>query len=1230
MILLSIGSIITTLTVRKAQNSNELLRSEAAQLQKNLNEREVVISSFIQDSTKFEEAKSYHVDGAKALNFINSHGKFGINIFTYENNNLLFWSTVDLLPPKNLSSIRDGVSLLHLPSGYYECVKRTDGNFTVLVLITIKKQYSIQNEYLKNEIDPELSPSGLIEIASFNDSNETIKSINSVDDKYLFSVKLHNLHEANFYNSMELWLWVFGLLFFCLFVNSFCNYLARSGRFVLAILVLVTFIVAFRWSDLEYGWINREYDLLIFNPQIYAQSYLFPSLGDLLLNALVLTWFIKFVYNHRDKIQTENTKSSVIISQLIHLLLLILFGTFAYLIDDVFFGLIYNSKIAFDINIVNLNWVSWVCVLLICLAWTNIYAIGVIFIRITYKFPLSNWKRLLVFLSAVAVYTIFKLFTSFTAFYLIYAVIAFLIAYNIYIKTNKFSMVAFVSALFCMAFITSVKYTKFTDIRERTYRGSIAQRLETSINLQLVNAINVLEVGVISDKLISDYYNDPESFSTEVMQNHIVKKYLDGFIGNFEINLHNYGKNELILGDQTVVPLSYYRDLVLSGALKTPESNYFYKVNDTFGYQNYFGIIPIFNGNSMIGTFVLDLKTQPYNYNVKFPDVLSDGKISKDSDYDQYSFAFYNHGKLISQSGKYTYDLVNDDFKSEVGKITYNNEKDNGINHLIYAPTASKVIVISKDKLDYVTRIAALSFFFLVFIIYSAIVFVLIWGIKNFEDSSFNWFNINKYLMINANQILYKTRIQVSIIFVVVATLTVVGWTTFYYISKEYRIQQFDEIQNKIRKIQVSFENQVSKEGLRVTGQTTADFDQFADVNGVFLNLYSSEGDLIMTSLPRMFDSGLQIRKMDAVAFTYLSKLQRSEFINDQSMIGDFQYATAFVPIKNVNEQTVAYLGSPFFSNKQDYDNKVNLFINTLVNIYALVFVVIGILAVFLANQITNPLTFIQQSIRKTKLGRRNEPIQWSRHDEIGSLIKEYNKMIAALEVSAKKLAKSERENAWREMAKQVAHEIKNPLTPLKLGVQLLERSWKEKDVNFEKKFENFNKSFIEQIDSLAKIASEFSSFAKMPDTKLEHIELIPIVEKASDVYNQSENAEINIVNRLGYNPTVLGDKDQFLRMFNNLFKNAIEAGSDAKSVVINVLIHESDHSILLSISDNGRGINEEERDLIFAPNFTTKSSGTGLGLAFVKQAIENAGGEIYFTSGLGKGTTFYLSFPAI
>ncbi|RYE55021.1 MAG: HAMP domain-containing histidine kinase, partial [Sphingobacteriales bacterium] len=717
--------------------------------------------------------------------------------------------------------------------------------------------------------------------------------------------------------------------------------------------------------------------------------------------------------------------------------------------------------------------------------------------------------------------------------------------------------------------------------------------------------------------------------STIELRKNIEKSYLERYLPKFEYAIHEYNYLDSSITGQSVLPLSYFKRLVQSGSVKAPESDYFYRLNDTFGYQSYFGIIPVKEDNRILGTLVIELKSQPYDYKGQLPEILVDRSIKSDQDYSSYSIAFYKNGKLESQSGKYTYKLSGSEFASSPGKKLHFFEDSLNYTHLVYSSDASKFIVVSKEEVSDIVRLATLSFFFLVFIIFSITLYTLIWLLKNIDESWGGWFNINRSLMINANKILYKTRIQFSIVLSVVATLLIVGWVTYFYIRKEYSDQQQDFIKEKVRKVQQSYEKRILGIGIPTrSDRSVNDFNQFADINATYLNLFDVNGKLLYTSLPKIYDLGIISPRLGSKAFIHLSMLQGSEFINPKERIGSFVYSSAYAPIRNAQNHTIAYIGVPYYANEADYENKIGVFINTLINIYALVFVAIGILAVFLANQITSPLTFIQESIKKTKLGQRNQPIVWSRHDEIGSLIKEYNKMISALEESAIKLARSERESAWREMAKQVAHEIKNPLTPLKLGVQLLEKSWKEKDPNFEKKFERFNKSFIEQIDSLSTIASEFSNFAKMPDTKLEKLHLLPIIQQARDVFTNTEDAEIHILNNAAVQVDVLGDKDQLLRTFNNLFKNAIEAAKPGQKCIITVKIFTNREAVFIEVADNGKGIEESLKSKIFVPNFTTKSSGTGLGLAFVKQAVENAGGSVEFKSQDNDGATFYLSFP--
>ncbi|MET0573802.1 MAG: HAMP domain-containing sensor histidine kinase [Pedobacter agri] len=1220
--------IVTSISLSRFTTKNELLERDAKEVQQNLLVKERDVAAFLASKSEVKKAKELHVNPKEAIEFLDVYRKVkGINLLTFQNNQLKFWSTyrVTDIDPR---TIKEGSSVLFFSNGWYEVIKSTQGDFSLIFLISIQSQYPFkETKYFKNDLDPLLSSSQLLTLASFTDKD--VYSIKSIENKFLFGLKVKPGYVDDYYSVIQLWLFIAGMLSICMFFNSLSSLIARKGHIVWGTLLLLVFFLSFRLSDLYFGWFNHRFPLDLFDPRIYSESFLMPSLGDFLLNVFTLTWLLLFMYNHKEQYKFGNwIRKSKVLGIIIHGLFLGLIGTIAYFSDEVFFGLIYNSKINFEIiNILKLSGTSWVSIVILCLVWFQIYLITVISATVSKQLNVTNKERLVIFLVGFAAIFIYRLATDFTAFFIVFTLILFIVCRSVYDEKAKFSVGLFAIVFFCLAFNTSIKYIKYKDITERSLREPLARKVQSSEDPNAIVALGSLEGQLLKDEFLIRYFNQNGKSNYAVLKNHI-KNYLDGYLSRYDYQIYPYDKSGLDISNPNGQPFKKYKGLVESGSVKIDGANYFYQVNNTFGYQDYFGIISVVNKGNLLGSLVIELRSKPYNYNNRLPDLLGDQKLIRDEDFRGYSIALYSNNKLLNQSGNYTYPLDGHIFKGKKDDFVTSSDAVQDYSHLVYKPTNSKMVVISKQKVDYVERLAALSFFFLVFIIFSLVLYGLIWLIKNLDDERVGWFSINRSLMINANKILYKTRIQLSIVLSVVATLLIVGWVTYYYMDREYRGQQTASIKDKIRKVQQNYEKQVFSNGIINDEDAVADFNNFADINNADLNLYDTQGNLLMTTYPKLYSSKVIGRKMGPLAYAYLDKLKRSEYINPFEKIGSLTYAAAYAPIRNAQNKTIAYIGLPNYSNEEEYSDKIALFVSNLINIYALVFVAVGVLAVFLANQITSPLTFIQESISRTRIGQRNEPIVWRRHDEIGSLIKEYNSMIAALEASAVKLARSERESAWREMAKQVAHEIKNPLTPLKLGVQLLEKSWKENDPNFENKFNKFSKSFIEQIESLSKIASEFSNFARMPDTNLEKLDVMPVIEQARQVYKNSDNVEINVLNKSDRYVRILADHDQLLRTFNNLFKNAIEAIDDESHCCITAVIYNDEANAYIEIKDNGKGIPAMLHDKIFVPNFTTKSSGTGLGLAFVKQAVENAGGTITFTSVIDLGTTFYLTFP--
>jgi nitrogen fixation/metabolism regulation signal transduction histidine kinase len=284
------------------------------------------------------------------------------------------------------------------------------------------------------------------------------------------------------------------------------------------------------------------------------------------------------------------------------------------------------------------------------------------------------------------------------------------------------------------------------------------------------------------------------------------------------------------------------------------------------------------------------------------------------------------------------------------------------------------------------------------------------------------------------------------------------------------------------------------------------------------------------------------------------------------------------------------------------------------------------VISLLISNWLTAPLRLLSQKVATLKFGIENQKIAYDGNDEIGTIVKAYNLKLEELEEAALQLAKSERESAWREMAKQVAHEIKNPLTPMKLGIQHLLRSYDPTNDDSKERLERVLNSVIEQIDGLTHIANEFSNFAKMPEPQKETVDLLSVIKNTVTLFEIEDDFALTIETK-ETNILLKLDKNQWIQVFNNLIKNAIQSLNERKEGKVKITIEKDklENEVRIEISDNGKGIPAEQLDKIFIPHFTTKSTGSGIGLSVVKQIVENHGGKITFESIENQGTTFTI-----
>jgi len=401
---------------------------------------------------------------------------------------------------------------------------------------------------------------------------------------------------------------------------------------------------------------------------------------------------------------------------------------------------------------------------------------------------------------------------------------------------------------------------------------------------------------------------------------------------------------------------------------------------------------------------------------------------------------------------------------------------------------------------------------------------------------------------------------------------------------------------------------------------------ELSDIHNVEINIYSLNGNLLKSS-----KASFSVDNISPPIQKYVIKLVQSSIEKryvDIKNIDGVKIRSSYSQIKDDKFKPLGILNLPYVEDDSFYENEIQDFLVRLSQVYFFMLIIAFALAYFLSSYITKSLKTISDKINETSLDQKNEKIVIEANSrEINSLIKAYNAMVDKLEESATMLAQSEREQAWREMAKQVAHEIKNPLTPMRLTVQSFQRKFDPEDPNLKQKLNDYTKTLIQQIDTMSSVASAFSNFASMPAQQNETLNVVEVVEFSLDIFNEEyirfESDEEEII-------TIM-DRTQLIRIITNLIKNAIQAiPEEQEQKSIDVAVKRVGNNVNITVKDNGIGIETEYIEHIFEPKFTTKTSGMGLGLGIIKNIIENYKGTITFETQYGKGTTFIVSLPII
>lgn len=623
------------------------------------------------------------------------------------------------------------------------------------------------------------------------------------------------------------------------------------------------------------------------------------------------------------------------------------------------------------------------------------------------------------------------------------------------------------------------------------------------------------------------------------------------------------------------------------------------------------GIIPVKERGIVSGYIAAVLNFTLQNWGERnIPDFLESKRsiINSVLDLRQLKIFEFQNAKLIQAYGdiypsRDQYEpIINADFSQDnEAWMTVNMNGENYLTYILKTDEDGKNLITSVSLVEkHITW--NLFNFFKIFLVHSIFILTL--------------FII--FFLINLGEFRYSFRTQLLIAFLFISIIPVIILAIYNRQIVADRSQT--TIFNELNERSTYLENHVSSQ-LENNNQKSIEqaFENVANELRIAFSVYDNT-NLIYSSRDQYYDSGLFDKKLDSDVYYHLNYLSYREYLTNEQ-IDNYTYDSFYKKI-SIN-------GNAIIIEVNDAFNKVHLGFSPidvdvfLFGIYSFATILIIIISTILANKISSPIRRLTKATDSVAHGDLNVQLDLNERGEIKDLLEGFNSMTQELKRNEIEMAELERENAWKEMAKQVAHEIKNPLTPMKLAVQQLIISYKDKNKSFDSIFEKVSKTVLTQIDNLNLIASEFSRFARMPNFKLEVMDIIPVIKDSLNLFLE-EDVEIHFLSELK-EAVVEADKFQLRRLIINMIRNSIQA----KAEVIDLEIKKEEEHFILTINDDGKGIEEENREKIFEPGFTTKEKGMGIGLKLSKRFIEGIGGTIIFVHKVEKGAKFRIIIPA-
>lgn len=1182
------------------------------------------------------------LERSDSLSFTRLNADIQSPFFIFESGQPVYWSDYRFVPQYKLLKGDYRYQFKHLPSGDYVVRQDTINNRFVYFLLPVYQENNINNQYISSEFNKNIFPQPIIAI-SHPDSvaeQQAHRSVIQYQGQNLFAIYLDNTSRAyrehdsaRFFQILMICLLSIAILLICYYIFSLSRKMAHQRKADAGFMLLAGSLFLLRlimlWLSIPSGILPNE----LFDGRYYALSAINPSLGDLLLNALGVLLLIIYLFRYYSRFNSYQTlffagkNTRTILSVALLLIPVVALYVHYYFTSTIYF----NSHWTLDITeSINFSFLKIISLIIFVINTASYFLLAHMSVRISLSLTnTSHFTSRISFLIAISITLFLVLLTDLPFGVAMVSACYFGLLYLFRLPkvlsrlTYVSFLYVFTGALVC-AVTGAIAAYHMKQVNQLDSKQKFANRLLVDNDVFGEYLLNESMDKISRDPFIKRRLFGLES--KDIIKQKVKRIYLSDYFDKYDIQVYLFNLRGKPMDKSISSTYQQLRESVAGAKFLTEYENIFFidestrhSINEE-SFKRYLAFVDMQNFGKTIGHIVIDLTLKRFIPNRVYPELLIDNQYLPFYPNDEYDYAIFSGaGKMIYISGE---DVA---FKRLDGynfkeNITNEQELNMGdYNYLIIDGEGDEYIVISSTAYSWTSAFSNFSFLFLILVF----VLLLLLGL----------YAIN--FAFRAENLSFSTKIQLYLNAAFFMPLLAVSLTTLSVISRSYRqevdrqyLQKAEQISENLVDLLNSYqEKQINEETL---ANTLSQVSQYAETDA---NIFDTNGKLVASSQPAIYTQDLLSEYMNPVAFAGIKEQGEDKLVLDES-VGRLSYKSSYTGLRSFKSgKLIGFVSLPFFESDSELEKQIIQVLTNIMDIFTIVFIVFLVVSYLASVLLTYPLLYITQKIRKTSLSDYNAPLSWESNDEIGLMIGEYNRMLVNLEASKAALARTEKESAWREMAKQVAHEIKNPLTPMRLSLQLLKRKLEndyasgissEEVRSISKPVDNM----LHQVDTLNDIASSFSNFAQMPLPKSEPYELSSIVKKTVGLFEgDRDKVQLEMDENAQY--LVVGDKQLMGRILSNLIINAKQSVPKDREPNIQVSLHKTGiDKIIIKVSDNGTGIAKEIQHKVFLPNFSTKYAGSGIGLAIAKRGIEHAGGRIAFDSKDDIGTTFFIELP--